>query len=343
MGFFQNKKQSMDYYCSKINNQISIDEAEKILKISKEKNWTSISSRLIKMLAFKLFDNKKFAQSFDYFLYYVNIHDDIYSDPESAAIFNKMGICENYLNEIDEAIVYLKKAEVTARKFNNLDELNKIYFNLSIAYGKSKDYELSLHCIQKSLNIFSSIENTSYYVYAKSCEANCYVSLKQLDKAISIYKNLLKDIHIDKTTAYLYNNLACIYIEKGDYKNAETYNNKSYALRESSDKNSLSQTMKTKAYIYETKEMYDEAISILNNIISCDTGYDCSVKIDSYKMLISLYQKIKRYDLEKITMRDLKQYIISCRNFSSRISYYKIFINFVANNLKNILTLSNQK
>ena len=28
MGFFQNKKQSMDYYCSKINNQISIDEAE---------------------------------------------------------------------------------------------------------------------------------------------------------------------------------------------------------------------------------------------------------------------------------------------------------------------------
>ena len=94
MGFFQNKKQSMDYYCSKINNQISIDEAE-----------------------------------------------------------------------------------VTARKFNNLDELKKIYFNLSIAYGKSKDYELSLHCIQKSLNIFSSIENTSYYVYAKSCEANCYVSL----------------------------------------------------------------------------------------------------------------------------------------------------------------------
>lgn len=339
MGFFQNKKQSMDYYYSKINNEISIDEAEKILEISKENNWTSITSKLIKTLAYKLFGEKKFSQSFDYFLYYVNIHDDIYSDPESAVIFNKMGICENYLNETDESIVYLKKAEITAKNYNNYKELKKIYYNLSIAYGKSNNYEMSLHFIQESINISAANTDSTYYVYAKSCEANCYVALKELDKAIEIYKNLIKDKHVDKTTAYLYNNLACIYIEKGDYDNAETYNDKSFALRKNSDKNSLGHTMKTKAYLYESRNMYDEAISILNNIISSDTGYDCSIKIDAYKMLIDLYQKTNKNDLERITMHDMKQYIFSCRNFSSRLIYYKFLINYVLNNLKNIFKI----
>ena len=60
----------------------------------------------------------------------------------------------------------------------------------------------------------------------------------------------------------------------------------------------------TKAYLYESRNMYDEAISILNNIISSDTGYDCSIKIDAYKMLIDLYQKTNKNDLERITMQD---------------------------------------
>lgn len=329
---FCNKRRSIDFYYTRVNNEISIGEAEKILKISRKNHWTSVTCRLLKIIAYKFYDGKKFALSYNYFLSYINLNENIYNIPESADVFIKMAICQNHLNEISESIIYLKKAEIIADYYNNKEELKKVYYNLAIAYGKSDCYDLSLQCIKKSREIDCDINNASYEVYLQSCEANCYVKLNQYNKAINIYKELLSDKEIDETTAFLYNNMAMIYIEMGDYVKAKTYNDKSYNLRKNSD--SVNETMKTRAYLYESQHMYVKAIEILEGIVNNDIGYDYSVKIESYKKLIELYNKTSRVDLQRKTFNDMCRYINSEKGILRRLLSYKVIINVVISNLK---------
>ncbi len=141
-----------------------------------------------------------------------------------------------------------------------------------------------------------------------------YYKLEQYNKALKAHKAALKILKkIDKDSeriAYLYNNLALVYIEKGRHLTALRYLKKAlkFDLRKFGDThphlgviyNSYGLAYKRKGKIAEAKKFYRKSIKLLKN------GKD----IDSYTSLSDSYYNLGILYLEH-------------RGYSKAISYFK--------------------
>jgi len=152
-----------------------------------------------------------------------NLEQDDKNEIE-ATILHYYGIIYFLENRYSDALKYYKQAQ------NLLDENSlqyaKIFDDLAVFYLRTNNYQISLDCMKQSLNIKKTIGNARECSITELLLGRYYSGVEQFEEAKSYLLDAvriieqLKDYH---TTSRILGELAKIYFEVGEYKNAEEF------------------------------------------------------------------------------------------------------------------------
>lgn len=190
-------------------NEEKLNEIELFLKTydTEEKRV-----QIYRAVAKKFLDIKMYNKSFDY---YLKAYESSTNDNGTTNILIKLGLCCAYLSQYDKAISYYKL----------LLELNKdiqptylAKYNIALCYKKLGKYKEALVCVEEIKANFKNVKPT----HIAESEVDelmgiCLYKLNSYNKAIKIYKGLLKDVQSLEQELLLLNDLADVYRETKDY------------------------------------------------------------------------------------------------------------------------------
>ncbi len=142
-----------------------------------------------------------------------------------SVLFKPLVYCGNgyyQLDKPDTANIFYKQAEAIAEKFPNVSELERLYNTLGVIAYSVGNYSKSITYYEKAISTLTghrSFDNT-FLVFYKNNLASSLKKLKQYDRALSIYKELLKyNIETDK----LRHNIGSVYLAMDDSRQALAY------------------------------------------------------------------------------------------------------------------------
>ncbi|HZX59798.1 MAG TPA: tetratricopeptide repeat protein, partial [Mucilaginibacter sp.] len=144
---------------------------------------------------------------------------------QDSVLFKPLVYCGNgyyQLDKPDTANIFYKQAEAIAEKYPNVSELERLYNTLGVIAYSVGNYSKSITYYQKAISTLTghrSLDNT-FLVFYKNNLASALKKLKQYDRALSIYKDLLK-YHIE--TDKLMHNIGSVYLAMGDSRQALAY------------------------------------------------------------------------------------------------------------------------
>ncbi|MGZ3778797.1 MAG: tetratricopeptide repeat protein, partial [Mucilaginibacter sp.] len=144
---------------------------------------------------------------------------------QDSVLFKPLVYCGNgyyQLDKPDTANIFYKQAEAIAEKYPDVSELERLYNTLGVISYSVGNYSKSITYYEKAISTLtghSSFDNT-FLVFYKNNLALALKKLKQYDRALSIYKELLK-YHIE--TDKLLHNIGSVYLAMGDSRQALAY------------------------------------------------------------------------------------------------------------------------
>lgn len=142
---------------------------------------------------------------------------------EEAAYFYTV-YCETYCYSEPQLVIDIyKEAKAENQKYNNHNNLGKIYYSMAIAYLLMREYNLAQKYINKSKKEFNTTHYLAGTIFAKIAQA--YLEYSQTKNiSSSKIKNIHEDIgRIDNIYEYL---LLPLYVAREDNKKIEEYRTK---------------------------------------------------------------------------------------------------------------------
>jgi tetratricopeptide (TPR) repeat protein len=111
---------------------------------------------------------------------YGNVHSDV------AQSYNNLGSIYYYIEQIDSALFYMKKAEEIWQQTNNKKDLAIISNNIGNISNKIKNYEDGRIYFEKALNLFKEIYDPGNSVFGTIYHhlGESYIGLEQYEKAL---------------------------------------------------------------------------------------------------------------------------------------------------------------
>lgn len=150
-----------------------------------------------------------------------------------ARAYYYRGIYFYYIGEIQNALIFLKKAENIDKKINIPNLRYLIYANMSYINRIAGAKSTGLSYANKALDIAMQNENISWICFAYNCIATTYYDMGKKDSAFifinKIRPYIYKINNKEERAGYL-NNIGLLYYENGLYNEAENYFKKSEAL-----------------------------------------------------------------------------------------------------------------
>lgn len=202
----------------------SINSYMRSLSFSQKINDKMATARTEANIGIVLRKLKKNRESINYFkrsyLFFVN-KNAMY---EMIVLMN-IGLSYIDLHVADSALLYEKRAFETMKK-NNFED-PKVYGNLGLAYCEKKDFVSAEPLIKRCLELEKeqNEKQTSIAVWSMDL-AFVYMNTNKTDAAIKLLEEVILLFGKDKYTyeaTHCYNQLAGIYENKGDWKNAYKY------------------------------------------------------------------------------------------------------------------------
>lgn len=131
--------------------------------------------------------------------------------PGSYDVYNLLGLISYNKNEFKEAISFFKKA-------NSIKKTAATYYNIGLVYSNLGDYKKSIASYEKSSALDPTYKNSIKAI------ASLYVKLKDVPKAINVYKTILES---DPTSFDALVNIGCLYAyntsDTGELQTAKEY------------------------------------------------------------------------------------------------------------------------
>ncbi|MBL7910471.1 MAG: tetratricopeptide repeat protein [Bacteroidia bacterium] len=202
---------------------------------------------------------KKNRESINYFKRSYQFFANKNAMYEMIVLMN-IGLSYIDLHVADSALLYEKWAFETMKK-NNLED-PKVYGNLGLAYCEKKDFVSAEPLIKRCLEIEKeeNAKPTSIAVWSMDL-AFVYKNTNKTDAAIKLLEEVILVFGKDKYTyeaTHCYNQLAGIYENKGDWKNAYRYHKILSQIKDTiynSENSSQVNSLKEK---YETEKKENE-------------------------------------------------------------------------------------
>lgn len=184
------------------------------------------------------------------------------------------GMIKHLLGKTDEAIVSLKRAEMTVAGLNDTDLSHKVYNGLLTVNYASANYELALEYAWKELRCSEAAENNYWTANAYNHLSCVYERLGKYDSALYFIRKLQPYIDaVPQTTrAYLLSNVGLYYLHIGDTVKAKS------CLTESYRDNPLPETSNMLARIYFAEGKRDSASHVWNGALK-NCGLEGRIKI----------------------------------------------------------------
>lgn len=128
------------------------------------------------------------------------------------------------VNRVEDAIMFIKKAEYIDKKDETPWLRSLIYSNLSFLNSVVGANRTALNYAQKALAHAVKHDDASWRCFAYNCIAISYDGMKMKDSAFAYIKKIepyLKEIHDKEERAGYLNNIGYVYYENGRYNEAE--------------------------------------------------------------------------------------------------------------------------
>jgi tetratricopeptide (TPR) repeat protein len=226
--------------------------------------------------------------------------------------------------EFIEALVYFEKANSYENIYNdNKVEVNSL-FNIALCYRRLSKFSNAISYANKCIDKVNDKDEPDKFIYASMIKFNSYMGNGDYESALELSEQLMTWME-DKSgpvAALVYNNIANVYLEKGDLNKSMEYFNKSQEIRKVKEPERLSHTIidKSRAYIKQGLNM--EASMLLQLGIDMTMKYnDQDYLLRAYYSLIEVYYSLEDFNNVENTYIKIVD-IIKGRNNSELLKIY---------------------
>lgn len=164
---------------------------------------------------FKL--NRQYVKAFDYYLKSFESTSD--KNMVIKSLLN-LGICNIYLSKYEEAINYLN---LILDLESSMEDRYYANFNIALCYKKLNKFEGALETLMKITENHNDILSNmqQWYVRVNLLRGNCQYELKQFNKAISTFNDVLRLDNLGRDEVLILLSLGDVYRSVKDYTKLE--------------------------------------------------------------------------------------------------------------------------
>lgn len=153
----------------------------------------------------------------------IRIYDKHHDIKGEAGALTNMGLCNIYLGELPQAEKNLSESVLKYRLLKDSTGLSSAYVNLGRLYYEKMDFRSAEKQYLLALQYVRDEDEAYNRISLLNALASVYCELGQFDKSIGYCKRALalaKQHQIIEREQFIYETLARVYEEKGDFRNA---------------------------------------------------------------------------------------------------------------------------
>jgi signal transduction histidine kinase len=210
---------------------------------------------------------KRYDKAIDYFKRQIN-----YSllQKDSSNLFdcyNNIGIAYKIINQYDSALTYFNKVSANNSSYNTSRDRALLF--TADTYSLLKQYERALNYYNKAIDILLSLNDSAYLFIGYLNKGDCLMKQDRFTESMSSLKQAQKYLNAaanDNDTKVLYHNLAYVYDNTGDYKNAFFYKNLEAVLKDSINTADIEQAAAEADAKFEVRRNHDSLLISRQNL-----------------------------------------------------------------------------
>jgi len=294
---------------SKCYYNINIDSAEMYAKQAFEQSliikYKYGEAKSKAYLSDALFYKGEYRKSIDLLEEAINIFDDLNKSDEIINAYITLGQSWKELGNNPKALDNLILALKSAEKFKDDFRIGKSMITIGIILLEQKKFNEALQYSKKALQHFIKSNNIAQIANAYARIGNVFGDIenpnRSKDSVIYYYKKsleLFQSINHQRGIAVIYNNIASVYMDQGDFSQAINYFNKAYEMRlKLGDQNGLAIILNNLGNCNINIKNYNKAISYLNQSLNISLKiHKPDMIIDNYNNLAECYKQQKDFD-----------------------------------------------
>ena len=292
-------EEAKKYCLDNLKDDIDKEIAAELINIARIYKLEEVGAEVYKTLGDIKYSSRNYDEAFLNYSLSVDLYKNTNNNKNMPYLYNRLGMCKFSVLECTDSVMYFNRALYYSGIYK--DEITSRYsiYNIAKCYKKLKKYDEAVHYIDAFVSICNKSSNVEDYIHAQSLKANCLEKTENIDDAILIYNELLKEIPEigAPLKAYVYNNLGALYLKKDELLESLEYFNKSQSIRSEVDKVNLSHTLIDKSEVYIKQKLYNEAIMLITLGIDMAKIYnDSEYLLRAYYFLVDIYTLIEDYD-----------------------------------------------
>lgn len=258
------------------------------------------------------FDNKDYANAFNFYLAALETKDRQNPDGEIAWLYSRLGNCKYDTEKYKEALTFYNTAHDYSKiNGDRITEENSVY-NIALTHKKLNNIYESHKFIDYFFELFDLYEEEkryTMYAYAVILKSNCYVIEGKFSEALDAYELVKSKFEYLKTTliGVIYHNIAFLYLKLENIETALEYFDKAEGLISTLEGSDFGHVLIEKSAVYIKQKKYSEAIESLEKGISLvKKYYNAKALLEGYYLLEEIYSKLKEYHkLEEVYLNIL--------------------------------------
>jgi len=213
---------------------------------------------------------QKYNEAINTYKRAINLYEKNPQGKIIAIIYGNLGTSYEKLSNIEEAIPFYLKGIEYSEKFNNYDSKSYALYTLGNSYMYLEQYEKAEQYFLKAIQDSSKIKYKGYVNMNHHSLAQNYSDWGKYDKAIIHNKIALNYYHLKGNKLYEFdtlNNLAVVYLKKGDFDLALLNANKALVIaNELNHRLAINAAKITLSNIYIKRNKYNKAKLLILDI-----------------------------------------------------------------------------
>lgn len=257
-----------------------------------------------------------------------------------ANLYFLVGVKKHRTNDLDSAIDYYSKAELSYKKSYNIwDEklvdsrLANTYYSFALTYLFKGEYQKVMQYARSSLDIRLKYDDQANVISCYNLLGNVLVVQDEFEKAEVYFSDGLEtamSINDSVQIINFYNNLATIYTNTKEYEKALDYFQTALRLKKNAPKEELIEMKMNIGITLKYLRRYDEARKFLTEgVAEFENTNDVRGKIIAFNLLAELYIETREWQkvlglsnrslklLEELPMSDQMKFV----NYNLSMAY----------------------
>lgn len=253
------------------------------------------------MRAFYFMEKANYKKAEELYLKNIVKLDSLGLEDELTKAYSMLGITQMRLGNLDDALASQLKALKKAENLNYTEsKMAGFYMNVGIIYIQLDKPDITIEYFSKAEQAFSKAKNQPGLMRVKANIAQLYLTKKDYQKAISIYKetaDFFESINDTYAMGRVYNRIGEAYKLAKDFINAKIWYNKALILAQETDRpNIISLVYRDLGRIAGLEKNNNEALSFYKKSLETNLASNNKKRqLDDYSLISRYYERNNDY------------------------------------------------